>query len=219
MVLKIRICGVITTADIVAVRAAVDSVDLFEVRIDMIGAAWRDVARQLERPWLACNRRAEEGGHWRGTEAAPIDELLAALDMGAAMVDVELATPGLADIVPRIKARAECLVSYHNFNNTPPAAEMENIIQKELAAGADICKLVTTANSVDDNIALLSLLNKFPQSRLVVFSVGAAGGMSRILGPLAGSEFTYGSLSEGRESAPGQFTVGQLKEIFGRIRP
>ena len=219
MVLKPRVCGVITTADMVAVRAAEALVDLFEVRIDMIGAGWRDVAKQLEKPWLACNRRAEEGGHWRGIEAARIEELMAALDLGAAIIDVELATAGLGEIVPRIKTRAECMISHHDFSETPAAAVMQAIIEKELAAGADICKLVTTAKNTADNIGLLSLIEKFPGCRLVVFGMGAAGGVSRILGPLASSEFTYGSLSEGRESAPGQFTVGQLKEIFGMLRP
>ena len=42
--------------------------DLFEVRIDRIGKGWRNVVRQLKKPWLACNRRPEEGGSWAESE-------------------------------------------------------------------------------------------------------------------------------------------------------
>ena len=69
---KTGICAVITDNDLEAVKDVAPSVDLFEVRIDLIGAGWREIARQLQKPWIACNRSAEEGGSWRGTETERI---------------------------------------------------------------------------------------------------------------------------------------------------
>jgi len=50
---------------------------------------------------------------------------------------------------------------------------------------------------------------------LAAFAMGEAGQISRILAPLAGGYFTYASLEEGKESAAGQLTADQLREIYG----
>jgi 3-dehydroquinate dehydratase len=49
---------------------------------------------------------------------------------------------------------------------------------------------------------------------MVSFAMGPLGLASRVLCPLIGGYFTYASLGEGKESAPGQLTVDQLKGIY-----
>jgi 3-dehydroquinate dehydratase-1 len=44
--------------------------------------------------------------------------------------------------------------------------------------------------------------------------MGVNGQLSRILCPLAGGYFTYASVKTGRESAKGQVTVTELREIY-----
>jgi len=44
--------------------------------------------------------------------------------------------------------------------------------------------------------------------------MGEAGVISRILSPLFGGEFTYASTKTGSESAPGQLTIAELREIY-----
>jgi 3-dehydroquinate dehydratase len=44
--------------------------------------------------------------------------------------------------------------------------------------------------------------------------MGTAGLLSRVLCPLVGGAFTYALVEEGRESASGQITIGQLKKIY-----
>jgi 3-dehydroquinate dehydratase-1 len=91
---------------------------------------------------------------------------------------------------------------------------MREIIQKQLATGADICKVVTTAKSFQDNLAALQLIKDFPETRVVSFAMGTPGQISRVLCPLLGGYFTYAAVREGRESAEGQISVMDLREIY-----
>ena len=48
--------------------------------------------------------------------------------------------------------------------------------------------------------------------------MGQIGQISRLLGPLVGADFTYGSIAKGKESAPGQMTVKELIRIYEMIK-
>jgi len=212
-----RICASITNTDLKAVRRVESRVDLFEVRIDLIGDDWQEVARQLTKPWIACNRSAAEGGLWQDNEARRIERLLQAIELGAEMVDIELRTKNLANIVKLIKRRKKCLLSCHNLEKTPSFDAMKQIVQQQIKAGADICKVVTTARSFEDNASVLRLIPEFPETGVVAFAMGPLGTTSRVLCPLVGGDFTYASLAEGKESAPGQVTVGELRAIYDMV--
>lgn len=214
---KSKICASVVNSDLEAIKKAEPIVDLFEVRIDLIGSGWREVAGHLGKPWLACNRRAEEGGKWRGSESERMKELLNAVELGARIIDIELSTPGVEKIVGKIKGKAECLISYHNLKETPPLTKMREIIKKQLTVGADICKVVTTARTFADNIAALQLIRDFPEIKVVSFTMGDLGQISRILCPMVGGYFTYASIEEGKESVEGQVTVRDLREIYKLI--
>lgn len=209
-----KICAAIVNKDLRAIRAVEPLVELFEVRIDLIGDGWSELVRQLNQPWIACNRSADEGGRWRGEETKRIDELLKAVALGADVVDIELATRDLARVVPLIKEKARCLLSFHEFNRTPPLSKMKEIVQRQLDAGADICKVVTTAQRPEDNLAVLQLVADFPQARVVSLAMGPLGLVSRILCPLIGGDFTYASIEKGKESASGQITVTELRKLY-----
>ncbi|MFC2017596.1 hypothetical protein ACFLUD_04205, partial [Chloroflexota bacterium] len=78
---KPRICAVIVDNDLGAVNEVKPFVDLFEVRIDLIGDGWETLANQLKQPWVACNRSADEGGGWEGNEGRRVYELLKAVEL------------------------------------------------------------------------------------------------------------------------------------------
>lgn len=212
-----RICAVIVDNDLEAVSKVAPLVDLYEVRLDLIGDGWRELVKQLDKPWLASNRTAGEGGRWRGSEVKRIEELLEAVGLGADIVDIELGTENLIETVKLIKQGAKCLLSYHDLTGTPPLDAMKEIVRRQLAAGADICKLVTTARKFADNLAVLQLITDFPETRVVAFAMGDLGLISRILCPLVGGDFSYASVVEGKESAPGQLTVRDLNRIYGML--
>jgi 3-dehydroquinate dehydratase type I len=130
------------------------------------------------------------------------------------MVDVEFKTKNLTNIVPLVKKRAKCILSFHDTQKTPSLHELKEIVKGQEKAGADICKVVTTAKTFEDNMKILRLISEFSGKRIVAFAMGQAGQVSRIMCPLVGGDFTYGSVSEGNESAPGQVTVNQLLSIY-----
>jgi 3-dehydroquinate dehydratase-1 len=214
MISSPRLCAAITDKDIKAARKVAQLVDLFEVRIDLIGKGWQEIAGKLPKPWIACNRKKDEGGRWKGSETARLDELLKAIGVGASIIDIELSTPGVAGLVEEIKGDAECLISYHNVKVTPTLAKMKDIVLRQQDAGADICKVVATARTLQDNGVLLRLIKEFPELKLVSLAMGPLGQISRVLCPLAGGYFTYASIAEGQESAAGQMTAGDLRKIY-----
>jgi len=212
-----RICAVIVNKDLEAIRGVEPFIELFEVRIDLIGSGWQGLVKQLEKPWIACNRSADEGGSWGEDEAKRIEELLKATELGPEIIDIELGTGNLKEIVQLIKKKAKCLLSFHDLRGTPPLGKMREIVQRELEAGADICKVITTAQGFKNNLTVLQLIAEFPETKIVSFAMGPLGFASRILCPLVGGDFTYASIEEGRESAAGQITARDLSKIYGMV--
>ena len=94
---------------------------------------------------------------------------------------------------------------------------MKDIVQRELDAGADICKVVTTAQRFEDNLATLQLIAEFPKTKIVSFAMGPLGFTSRFLCPLVGGDFTYASIEKGKESASGQITVSDLRKLYEMV--
>jgi 3-dehydroquinate dehydratase type I len=86
--------------------------------------------------------------------------------------------------------------------------------------GADVTKIVTFANSWEDNLSTLSLIPfaKERRRKIVAFCMGEKGKISRIFSPFLGAAWTYASLNRNRVSAPGQLTVRELKDIWERMR-
>ena len=212
-----RICAAIVDSDLQAIKEVTSLVDLFEVRIDLIGDGWQELAKQLGKPWIACNRRADEGGGWHGSEESRIEKLLTAIELGAGIIDIELRTRNLKQVIPMIGKRAKCLLSFHDLEKTPSLNNMRETVQRQLTAGADICKLITTAQSFEDNMSVLQLIAEFPKTRIVSFAMGPLGFASRVLCPLVGADFTYASIEKDKESAPGQIIVRDLRKLYGMM--
>ena len=211
---KGNICAVIINKNIDAIAETEPLVDMFEVRIDLIGKGWQDIAIGLNKPWIATNRPPGEGGKWLGDETSRQQQLLKALELGADIIDIELATTNLCELVPIIKRKAKCIISFHDFNGTPPIEKLKEIIRKQKTSGADICKVVTTANYFEDNLTALKLITAFPEDEIISFSMGQEGIISRILCPLSDGCLTYVSLDKKMESAPGQLSASELIRLY-----
>jgi 3-dehydroquinate dehydratase-1 len=215
--LKPRICAVLVSQDISKVKEMEKYIDFFEVRIDLIGDGWQKIARTLNRPWIACNRRLSDGGNYPKSEEERVDELFIAAEIGATLIDIELNTTKLNEYVSKLNKSTTCLLSFHDLTGTPPLNILIEIVNRQIKAGADICKLVTTAKTIEDNYKVLQLIQEFPHTKIISFGMGTQGTLSRILAPLAGSYFTYASLKKGQESASGQLTVEELTTIYNMI--
>jgi len=213
-----RICVVIVDNDLKAVKQVEPLIDLFEIRIDLIGDGWQELVKQLKKPWIACNRHPDEGGKGEKIEARRIEGLLKAIELGADIVDIELRTRNLEEVIPLIKKRAKCLLSFHELERTPPLDEMREIVQRQLKAGADICKMITTARRFEDNLTVLQLVSEFSGIKIVSFAMGSLGLVSRILCPLVGGDFAYASIEKGKESAAGQITARDLRKLYEMVQ-
>lgn len=214
---KPRICAAIVNKNLEVIKRVEPFVELFEIRIDLIGNGWQELVKQLNKPWVACNRIADEGGKWDKSETERIEELLKAVELGASIVDIELGTRNLGEAIQPIKNKTTCLLSFHDLEKTPPLVRMKDIVQQELDAGADICKVVTTAQRFEDNLAILQLITEFPKIKIVSFAMGPLGFTSRVLCPLVGGDFTYASIEKGQESASGQITVSDLRKLYKMV--
>jgi len=230
--MKMRICVPLPAkkfSDLVPMirRAEDEGADLIEIRLDYImNTDASDAIDKLEKvigqssvQFIATNRQYGQGGYRPQNEDSRIQTLIRAAEVGFQYVDVELTTTELKLIVQRVKDYgAKPIVSFHDFNGTPTISEMEKIVRAQVEAGAEICKLVTMANDAADNIQCMLLTQRMSGiTKVVCFAMGRKGLLSRALSPLFGAYFTYASLESGLETASGQISITNLKDIYRKL--
>ena len=87
-----------------------------------------------------------------------------------------------------------------------------------MAAGAGICKVVTTAQRFEDNFVVLSLFREFPDIRMVAFADGELGITSRVLSVLSGGYFTYASIMDDNRQDKGLLPAAYMRSLFEEVR-
>lgn len=185
--------------------------DFIEVRLDCLknSRELADLVAHGQMPKIATDRSSR-------TETEQRQMLLSAAKSGFEYVDIELSTPQLKDLVKELKALgAKPIVSFHEFNGSLSTLELNSILEKEISSGADVCKIVTTANRIEDNLTILNFTSTASsKTKLVCFCMGALGKVSRLLSPLFGGFFTFASLERGNETASGQMTIQEMKAAY-----
>jgi 3-dehydroquinate dehydratase / shikimate dehydrogenase len=159
-------------------------------------------------------RRAVNGGKFKGSVAAQVDMLAKAGASGCHLVDVELqsATAMKVPDFNKIRANAGLILSYHDFKTTK---KLEETFAAMKEYPADIYKVVSTATKLHDNVLMVRFLEEASHNhKMVGVCMGEQGIISRILSLRAGSLFTFGSLSPGEETAPGQVTAKALRDLY-----
>jgi 3-dehydroquinate dehydratase type I len=151
-----------------------------------------------------------------GTETERQQTLLTAAKNGFEYVDIELTSPNLKDAVREVKSLgAKPIVSFHDFAKTLSLSELNSVLEREIASGADVCKIVTTAKRVEDNLTILNFTSTAcNRAKVVCFAMGELGKVSRLLSPLFGGFFTFASLERGSETAAGQMTIKEMKAAY-----
>ncbi len=218
-----RICVSILPKDIEEALSLIETAEkekanLVEVRLDHLGAArnLKDLVKSTKIPLIATNKLLIENGFFGGTETARQQTLFLAAKNGFEYVDVDLGGLKLKETIGELKPLgAKLIVSYHNFNGTLNISEMVKILEEEMACGANVCKIVTTANKMEDNLAMLNFVSAMSsKTKLVCFCMGEQGKVSRLLSPLFGAFFTFASLKQGSETAAGQMTVQEMRATY-----
>jgi 3-dehydroquinate dehydratase type I len=202
-------------------RAVQKEADLFEIRLDRLGPSADLKALNTTKSILkiAATRQFGQGGEFRGTEEERFRTLLNAAETGFDYIDLEESAVGLDSKIKAIRAAgSKTIISHHNFKSTPTVTELEKIRRRITKCTPDICKVVTTATSNQDNLVTLSFLQRSPRDlKMVCFAMGEEGKISRVVSPMFGAHFTIASMEAGGETAPGQLTIDDLRGIYSRL--
>lgn len=145
--------------------------------------------------------------------------LITAIHAGAAYTDLEIEAPAMMSKRIRRETR-ECgtvlIRSYHDFSGTDSLEALKALTEKCFALGADIAKIVVTANDDDDTARVLKLYESFDLGRLVAFAMGEKGRSSRIDCLAKGAPHTYAALNEEEAAASGQMSTASMRaNVYG----
>ena len=198
-------------------RKVAPDCDMLEARLDLTGRCggeWVGLCAAIQKqgmPVLLTIRDETQGGEWRGREAERLSLYLAGLQSVSA-VDVEIGAHALEIVAQAAHRRGVGVVgSFHDFGGTPELARLSAVEARGRRIGADVVKIATLVKTPADLARLLALPAQ-AKGPICVLGMGAAGAVSRMALPCAGSCLAYGSL--GKATAPGQLRCRQLaKEL------
>jgi len=195
--------------------------NLVEVRLDYFEASRNlsELVKSTKIPLIATDKLVSEKGFFSGTETQRQQTLLNAAKNGFEYVDVDLSSPKHKETNDKLKPLgAKPIVSYHRFDGALSSSEMEAVLEQEIASGASICKIVTTAKKIEDNLTVLNFVSAISsKAKLVCFCMGEQGKVSRLLSPMFGAFFTFASLEQGSKTALGQMTVQEMRTAYNLL--
>jgi 3-dehydroquinate dehydratase / shikimate dehydrogenase len=165
---------------------------------------------------IATCRRADNGGKFKGSLASQLEVLTKAHAAGCQIVDLEIesALKAKPEAIARLRSRAGLILSFHDFRGT---RHLEETLEKMLQIPADFYKVVSTATTLSDNVAMMKFLRtQGGQHALIGLCMGEQGLISRVLSVRAGSIFTFGAVDPdaGLKTAPGQVSARDLRGIY-----
>jgi 3-dehydroquinate dehydratase / shikimate dehydrogenase len=161
---------------------------------------------------LATCRRHQNHGKFNGSIEQQFAILDEAVRLGASAIDVEIETAEMAPSRLReFHGKVQVIVSYHNFEATPP---MESVVNRMLRVAADAYKIVTTARKPSDNVRVLAAAKSLPRHRMVVLAMGELGFPTRVLSPVFGGIFSYAAPLYAEGTAAGQVGAKFLRHLY-----
>ena len=192
--------------------------DVVEVRLDKAVPPpdWLARCQAIQgRGWpvLLTARLKSEGGAWKGRDANRFNIFEEAMTELAG-VDIEWRSKIVFPVAILAKRKRRiCVISYHDFEKTPPLQQLEEVIT-EAQDLASIVKISTRLNEAGDEEVLRSLLARKWKRPLCVIGMGPAWTHTRLLFPKLGSCLAYGYLD--KRTAPGQLSAADLTRRLGK---
>jgi len=216
--IKTKICAVIAAdnvQDSIDDIKKAESVDLTELRLDFIKNIDENkisvLMRDKKQKMIVTCRPVAFGGLFKGKEKKRFALLSKAIGLEADFIDVEFGSEIVTSIIKNKKS-SKIIISHHDFKGTPSLEKLESICSQINKLNPDLIKIVTTANSINDNFVIFDLLKN--KNNLIAFCMGQKGEISRILAPKFGSVITYCSIGKNKESAEGQITLEEMKNLY-----
>lgn len=196
---------------------------IVELRLDALpkptpAAMVEFAARYAAFPRLATIRHADEGGSWRGDEAARLSCFEAVIPVVEA-VDVEIEAGSIAgNVVAAARSEGVLVVgSFHDFEATPETSRLEAVHRRGRDLGVDVVKVAARCNDAEDACRLAAFTLAHRDEHVIVVGMGPYGMASRIFFPALGSLITYTFLGE--PTAPGQLNCPDTLKYLSTFYP
>jgi 3-dehydroquinate dehydratase/shikimate dehydrogenase len=169
-------------------------------------------------PIIVTCRDARKGGAIDYPVRLRVDILVEAMKNGAEFIDLEyenFLSVGNRERIGKALSQAsksQLILSAHNFEmKFPDIVKLHHNIQ--ISYPAAIPKLVYMANHINDCFEAFDLLHR-TNGPSIVFCMGEAGFISRIIAKKLNSLITFASIDKKNATAPGQMTIEQFKTIY-----
>ncbi len=208
-------------------------IQMAEIRLDRCPLSIEEIEylfSSSDTPLVATCRVVDDGnGTWEEAE----EKLTAAVEAGAAFLDLEIEAP--KEIGKRLRRACTeygttMIRSSHFFAGTPSDDVLRNTVEKCRKFGGEIVKIAAMATSGEDVARVLALYSSIASTNsaaetqrpveLVAFSMGEIGKVSRLDCLKLGSPFTYAALNENETAAPGQWCYSEmLTAVYGDRKP
>lgn len=203
-------------------------IQMAEIRLDRCPLSIDEIEylfSSSDTPLVATCRVVDDGnGTWEEAE----EKLTAAVEAGAAFLDLEIEAP--KEIGKRLRRACTeygttMIRSSHFFAGTPSDDVLRGTVEKCRKFGGEIVKIAAMAKSEEDVARVLGLYSVAEPDdqrlyELIAFSMGEIGKASRLECLKLGSPFTYAALNENEVAAPGQWSYSEmLTAVYGDRKP
>lgn len=127
------------------------------------------------------------------------------------LVDIEVSRLKNFETIPNLE---KAVLSYHNFEKTP--SDLEEIWSSMEKYHPYIQKIAVMPQAKEDVLRLMqSCCSHKTQSKKIAISMSQIGKISRIIGDVFESDYTFASLYT--SSAPGQVSIDNLVDIMSKL--
>lgn len=198
---------------------------VIEIRADALHEPGPEIAAKLVEmtkkqhlPVIVTCRDKAEGGVAKLDMSLRLSILRQAIAAGADFVDVEAENFKHPDVQSVLRAMlqqhpgTQLIISRHNFKG--PFPDIKIVYESILALYPEaIPKIVYKARHINDCFAAFDLLAE-ADCPTIVFAMGPAGMISRILAKKFGAFLTFASLDDDNASAPGQIPIDEMKTTY-----
>ncbi|MBW7989305.1 MAG: shikimate dehydrogenase [Planctomycetes bacterium] len=211
------------------VNAAISAgAELLEFRTDYLEGLSAEMVKNLityvksagdkRLPIIVTCRDQRQGGAIGYEQQLRVEVLVCALKAGAEFIDFEYDNFIIAENQEPIQQalsqnpQARLILSAHNFETKFP--DISKLHRDILDVCPDaIPKLVYAANHINDCFEAFDLLHETSGDK-IVFCMGEAGLISRIIAKKLNSFVTFASIDDQSATAPGQLTIEQFKQLY-----
>jgi 3-dehydroquinate dehydratase-1 len=191
--------------------------DLFELRLDRLVNRIDEINATVERlpaPLIITARDPREGGA-NNLSALRRRTLLLQFLSRAAWVDVELRSVRSLEPVLRSAYAQDVrtIVSFHDFETTPLATRLDEIVSRARSLGAGIIKIATRTDTPAQLDVLLDFFERHRRlGNVVAMGIGKLGRASRLELAWRGCILNYAHLDS--PGAEGQLSIQDLRRVI-----